>query len=79
MLKPPGTKRLKLNSELLLSTSAFEFNLRRYTKVEDLARLSLKSPTYIGVDDARAVSTVSGVEQGYCVAGSYPRPLFSST
>jgi ABC-type oligopeptide transport system ATPase subunit len=30
-LKPPGTKRLKLNCDVLLSTSAFEFNLRRYT------------------------------------------------
>jgi 4-hydroxy-3-methylbut-2-enyl diphosphate reductase IspH len=30
-LKPPGTKRLKLNCDILLSTSAFKFNLRRYT------------------------------------------------
>jgi hypothetical protein len=30
-LKPPGTKRLKLNCDVLLSTSAFKFNLRRYT------------------------------------------------
>jgi hypothetical protein len=29
-LKPPGTKRLKLQCVVLLSTSAFEFNLRRY-------------------------------------------------
>ena len=29
-LKPPGTKRLKLNCDILLSTSAFKFNLRRY-------------------------------------------------
>jgi hypothetical protein len=28
-LKPPGTKRLKLNCDILLSTSAFRFNLRR--------------------------------------------------
>jgi hypothetical protein len=32
-LKPPGTKRLKLNWDILLSTSAFKFNLRRYTVV----------------------------------------------
>jgi hypothetical protein len=32
-LKPPGTQRLKLNCDVLLSTSAFEFNLRRYMKV----------------------------------------------
>ena len=31
MLKPPGTKRLKLNCDVLLSTSAFKINLRRYT------------------------------------------------
>ena len=31
-LKPPGTKRLKLKCDVLLSTSAFKFNLRRYTK-----------------------------------------------
>ena len=30
-LKPPGTKRLKLNCDILVSSSAFEFNLRRYT------------------------------------------------
>ena len=29
-LKPPGTKRLKLNRDILQSTSGFEFNLRRY-------------------------------------------------
>ena len=31
-LKPPGTKRLKLQCHTLLSTSAFKFNLRRYIK-----------------------------------------------
>jgi len=30
-LNPPGTKRLKLNCDVLLSASAFKFNLRRYT------------------------------------------------
>ena len=37
------------------------FSATQTTKVEDLARLSLKSPTYIGVDDARSVSTATGV------------------
>jgi hypothetical protein len=31
-LKPPGTKRLKLKCDILLSTSAFKFNLRRYNQ-----------------------------------------------
>jgi hypothetical protein len=35
MLKPPGTKRLKLNCDVLLSTSAFRFSLRRYMKGGD--------------------------------------------
>jgi len=30
-LKPPGTRRLKLKCDTLLSTSAFKFYLRRYT------------------------------------------------
>jgi len=30
-LEPPGTKRLKLNCDILLSTSAFQFKLRRYS------------------------------------------------
>ena len=29
-LKPPGTKRLKLKCDILLSTFAFNFDLRRY-------------------------------------------------
>ena len=33
MLKAPGTERLKLEYDELLSTFAFKFNLRRYTKV----------------------------------------------
>jgi hypothetical protein len=33
MLKPPGTKRLKLKYDELLSNLAFKFNLRRYNMV----------------------------------------------
>jgi hypothetical protein len=32
-LKPPGTKRLKLKCDILLSNSAFKVNLRRYIVV----------------------------------------------
>jgi len=36
-LKAPGTKRLKLKCDILLSTCAFKFNLRRYNvDVEEL-------------------------------------------
>jgi hypothetical protein len=44
-LKAPGTKRLKLKCDLLLSNFAFKFNLRRYTKERTLP-------------DERAVMTV---------------------
>ena len=37
-LKSPGTKSLTLNSVVLLSNFAFEFNLRRYNEVEGDAR-----------------------------------------
>jgi len=32
-LKPPGPKRFKLQCDILLSTSAFKFNMRRYVMV----------------------------------------------
>ena len=32
MLKPPGTKHLKLEYDELLSSFAFKFNLHRFTK-----------------------------------------------
>jgi len=32
-LKPPGSKRLKLKCDVLLSTFGFKFNSRRYTVV----------------------------------------------
>jgi hypothetical protein len=34
-LKPPGTKRLKLKCDILLSSFAFKFNLRRYIEAEE--------------------------------------------
>jgi hypothetical protein len=37
MLKPPGTKRLKLKCDIPLATSAFKVNLRRYSKESDPA------------------------------------------
>lgn len=46
------------------------FSATQTKKVEDLARLSLTSPIYIGVDDEATVSTVHGLEQGYVVCDS---------
>jgi hypothetical protein len=34
ILKPPGTKRLELKCDILLSTFAFKVKLRRYTLVD---------------------------------------------
>ena len=36
-LKTPGTEPLKLKCDILLSTSAFKFNLRRYTTAVSMA------------------------------------------
>jgi len=40
-LKLLGTKRLKLKCDILLSTSAFNFNLRRYTSASYDATIKL--------------------------------------
>jgi hypothetical protein len=41
-LKAPGLKPLKLNCDVLLSTSAFKFDLRRYIEEsDDAARVDL--------------------------------------
>ena len=37
-LKQPGTKRLKLKCDILLSTSSLKFNLRRHTTVSSTWR-----------------------------------------
>ena len=43
-LKPPGTNPLKLKLDVLLSTSAFNFNLRRYTAVYVCATMARHTP-----------------------------------
>lgn len=55
------------------------FSATQTTQVEDLARLSLKKPLYIGVDDANAESTAARLEQGYCVVPSQSRLLLLYT
>ena len=43
-LKAPGTKRLKLKCDILLSTSAFTFNLRRYVTALQTFGVALYAP-----------------------------------
>ncbi|ANZ73670.1 BA75_01491T0 [Komagataella pastoris] len=52
------------------------FSATQTTKVEDLARISLrKGPLYINVDSENETSTVDGLEQGYVVCDSDKRFL----
>ncbi|TKA57576.1 ATP-dependent RNA helicase HAS1 [Cryomyces minteri] len=47
------------------------FSATQTTKVEDLARISLRpGPLYINVDSAQEHSTVAGLEQGYVICDS---------
>ncbi|ROW00721.1 hypothetical protein VSDG_03324 [Cytospora chrysosperma] len=52
------------------------FSATQTTKVEDLARISLRpGPLYINVDEEKQFATVEGVEQGYCIVDSDKRFL----
>lgn len=52
------------------------FSATQTTKVEDLARISLRpGPLYINVDKEQKFSTVEGVEQGYCLVDADKRFL----
>ena len=73
-LKPPGAKRLKLKCDILLSTSAFNFNLRRYNEVTAIADAADAATE--AADDAAALNAAAIAE---AMAGAYIRPLFSST
>eukprot|EP00744_Colponema_vietnamica_P001842 GILI01003003.1.p1 GENE.GILI01003003.1~~GILI01003003.1.p1 ORF type:complete len:473 (+),score=143.46 GILI01003003.1:493-1911(+) len=55
------------------------FSATQTKKVEDLARLSLKKPVYVGVDDVDDIATVSKLEQGYVVCPSANRFLLLFT
>jgi len=53
-LKAPGAKRLKLNCDILLSTSAFKLKLRRYDKASSREeRLMAKKKV---IDNSQIVS-----------------------
>ena len=50
------------------------FSATQTRKVEDLARLAIRSdPVYVGVHDEEAQSTVAGLEQGYVVVDGSDR------
>lgn len=52
------------------------FSATQTTKVEDLARISLRpGPLYINVDEEKQFATVEGVEQGYCIVDADARFL----
>ncbi|KNC31952.1 hypothetical protein FF38_09608, partial [Lucilia cuprina] len=56
------------------------FSATQTTKVEDLARISLrKGPLYINVDEREDVATANGLEQGYVVCESDKRFLLLFT
>eukprot|EP00741_Cyanophora_paradoxa_P000732 tig00000441_g705.t1 len=55
------------------------FSATQTTKVEDLARLSLRRPLYVGVHDNAVTATVDGLEQGYVVCPSDRRFLLLFT
>lgn len=56
------------------------FSATQTTKVEDLARISLRpGPLYINVDSDKKSSTVEGLEQGYVVCDSDKRFLLLFT
>ncbi|KAJ2847675.1 ATP-dependent RNA helicase [Coemansia erecta] len=56
------------------------FSATQTTKVEDLARISLKQgPLYINVDEDKKMATAEGLEQGYVVCESDKRFLLLFT
>jgi len=86
-LKPPGTQRSQLKCDMLLSTSAFKFNLRRYSKANVIPHslevimssgnmwFNPKLPAW-----AKAIKGgVSSLLKRQQAAGSYTRPHLSST
>jgi len=70
--KQPGTKRLKPKRDIMLSKSAFEFNLRHYTEAQEVKQQHLERWKQQKRD--QYAEWKHGKE-----AGAYTRPLFSST
>ena len=68
-LKPPGTKRLKLKCDILLSTSAFKFDLRSYTKGVDAPIASTLAA--VGCAGFYVINTALGRARHIMLATSY--------
>ena len=66
MLKSPGSKRLKLQYNKPLSSSAFKFNLRRYTKVTPKGGVKLPAPKLDSEDEQAAKKAKTAAEVGRC-------------
>merc|ERR1712166_1436256 len=58
---------------------AMLFSATQTRKTEDLARMSLNDPLYVGVDDSKMSATVAGLEQGYVVCPADKRFLLLFT
>ena len=83
-LKAPGTKRLKLKCDVLLSASAFKFNLRRYNMEEshDITMCAYPSSEYFFLFKGSVQAVVSEHKAGDgpgSMVGAYTRPLFGLT
>jgi len=76
-LKPPGIKRLKLNCDMLLSTSAFRINLRRYSAVVRVGRDMNTQDVSNTVHAHATLGLKPGAGARAALAGAYTRPHFS--
>ena len=77
-LKPPGTMRLKLICDTLLSTSAFKFSLRRCFKAASHCLDAIHKLPSDSDAHAALISTGANLQRAF-EAGSYTRPPFSLT
>jgi len=79
-LKAPGSERLKLEHEKLLSHFAFKFNLRRYnTEARDAPPVAPNANASAAGKKGGKASKKSAPLVEWKWAGNCTRPLFSST
>jgi len=78
-LKPPGTKRLELKCDILLSNFGFKFNLRRYNKDDAIAATVGEKLTAVAAAESDRDERVAAAIRERDEAGAYTRSLLSST